>query len=543
MKARILRKTILSFRPDRLVRNLSYFVVIGIFTLGGYLFFYRIFCYLGGVELIGDLLIQKILQTAFLVFFTMLFMSNVISSLSTFFKSEELDFLFSKPLPPETIFSQKFTENLFYSSWATLIAGVPIVLAYGVASSSPLWFYPLALLALLLFILVPAGFGVTLLIAVSKFLPRVRRRDLILGLGGLVFLIVVVQILFRGAGGFRIPATFDLAELDSYVRQLGVASPLLPSTWLVGALTATASGELRDLTLYILLLLTTGSLSLTLAFFTASRLYSRAWFSSAESPPKYSVRVRRRVANLSRRLALVDKDMRLFLRDPSQWSQALIFTALLGVYVISLKRTPIYFRNPFWLILISFVNLGFTGYILATLFIRFVFPAMSLEGATYWIIKSSPMPAKDLLWGKLSVNFGIGLALAEGLVVATNLSLGVEPSMLILSVVSTAFFTFSLVSLSVGLGSLFPDFKERNPSKIASGPGGVITAIFSLLYVGFSIAIIAWPVHLWVQTKIAHTPFPLPALFYSGAAFLAINALSILLPLKLGVRALVRREV
>ncbi len=543
LKRRVWRISTLSPKPDQLVRNLSYVIVIGIFLLGGYLFLYRIFRYLGGVELIGPALTGKILQTSFLVFFTMLFMSNAISSLSTFFKSEEVDWLFSKPFLPETIFSQKFAENLFYSSWATLMAGVPILLAYGVSQSSPLSFYPVSLIALSFFILIPAGLGVSLLVLVIRFLPRARRREIILGLGGLVVLIVAIQMGFRGAVGFKMPVTFDLAELDTFVGGLRLASPLLPSTWMVGALREASGGDPKQLLLYLLILMSSGALSLVLAFFTASRVYSTAWFRSSGSPPRYGRGKRRRIFTIGQRLALIEKDMKTFVRDPSQWSQALILFALLGVYVISLKRTPIYFETPFWLTVVFFINLGFIGYILATVSIRFVFPTMSLEGPSSWILRSSPLSVRDLFWGKLFLNLGIGLALAEGLVITTSLFLGVERSLLLLSVVCVAFFTLSIVSLSVGLGSVFPDFKERNPSRIASGPGGVLTAVFSLLYVGLAISIIAWPAHSYLQARIAHTPFPLTSLLISGAAFLLVNLLFTILPLQLGMRFLARREI
>lgn len=543
LKGRTWQKSALSLRPDKLVRNLSYLAVIGIFFFGGYLFFHRIFVYLAGVELIGAALTQKILQTSFLVFFTMLFMSNAVSSLSTFFRSEEVHFLFSRPFPPETIFSQKFAENLFYSSWATLMAGVPILLAYGVSQSAPAYFYPISLLALLLFILIPAGLGVSVLILVIRFIPRVRRRELVLGLAGLIVVIAAVGIGFRGAGGFRIPVSFELAELGSFVGELRVASPLLPSTWMVGALVEASGGRGKQLLLYLLILLSSGALSLVLALFTASRVYLGAWFRSSESPARYGRARRRRLFTTGQRLALVEKDIKLFLRDPSQWSQALILFALLAVYVISLKRTPIYFDSPFWLTVIFFLNLGFVGYILATLSIRFVFPTISLEGATSWILKSSPISVRNLFFGKLSLNLAIGLVLAETLVVTTSLFLGVEPCLLFVSVVCVAFFTVSIVSLSVGLGGVFPDFKEGNPSRIASGPGGVLTAIFSLVYVGLCISLMAWPAHAYLRATIARRPFPLPPFLISGVSFLGVNLLYTILPLGLGMRCLARREL
>jgi ABC-2 type transport system permease protein len=41
----------------------------------------------------------------------------------------------------------------------------------------------------------------------------------------------------------------------------------------------------------------------------------------------------------------------------------------------------------------------------------------------------------------------------------------------------------SLAGLAVGLGALFPNFKEDNPSKIVSGFGGTLCLVISFIYI------------------------------------------------------------
>ena len=41
----------------------------------------------------------------------------------------------------------------------------------------------------------------------------------------------------------------------------------------------------------------------------------------------------------------------------------------------------------------------------------------------------------------------------------------------------------TLSGLAVGLGALFPNFKEDNPSKIVSGFGGTLCLVASFLYI------------------------------------------------------------
>jgi ABC-2 type transport system permease protein len=52
--------------------------------------------------------------------------------------------------------------------------------------------------------------------------------------------------------------------------------------------------------------------------------------------------------------------------------------------------------------------------------------------------------------------------------------------------------TFTLTGLSIGLGVLYPNFKEENPSKIVSGFGGTFCLVLSFLYILGSVVLLAF---------------------------------------------------
>jgi ABC-2 type transport system permease protein len=56
-----------------------------------------------------------------------------------------------------------------------------------------------------------------------------------------------------------------------------------------------------------------------------------------------------------------------------------------------------------------------------------------------------------------------------------------------------ALMSASLSGLAVGLGALFPNFKEDNPSKIVSGFGGTLCLVISFLYISVFVALFALP--------------------------------------------------
>jgi ABC-2 type transport system permease protein len=551
MKLRESTRFLASHKRDRLIRGLSYLAVITIFLVGGYFFFYKIFAYLYTVELIGPALMGRILNISFLVFLSMLFMSNVVTSLSTLYRSSEVEFLMTLPVSSDSIFVLKFIENITYSSWATLIAGLPIVVSFGVASHSPFHFYPLSLLSFLMFTIIPAGFGVTVLMTLARLFPRLRKREVILVVAALFVLVAVPYLIIghpRTITG--LPLTTDLNELDTYLDSLrAFSSPLLPSTWLSNLMMASANRARGNLMFYLLLLSSTAVFAVSLAVGVASRIYRRTWAlskdvggrSAAARPHAPSLKILRPFRGQLK--AVVEKDLRLFFRDATQWAQAAILFGLLAIYVMSLGRTPIYFTDPFWRNLISFVNLGFTGYVFATISIRFVYPAISLEGKALWVVRSTPLSIRNLFWGKLLINLILGTVLAEALIVISNLLLRVDPIMTAFSMVAVLFFTCSLVSLSIGFGASMPDLKETNPSKIASGPGGILAAVTSLAYVGLSVVIMAWPGNVYLTSKRLGTPVPIYPLALAGISFLALSAITTFLPLYLGVMSLSRREI
>src|SRR4029079_13271681 len=89
--------------------------------------------------------------------------------------------------------------------------------------------------------------------------------------------------------------------------------------------------------------------------------------------------------------ALLVKDARMFWRDTAQWGQAVLLFGLLWVYVINLRHFSSQLTNPFWIHLVSYLNLGACSLNLATLTTRFVYPQFSLEGKRLWIVGMAPL--------------------------------------------------------------------------------------------------------------------------------------------------------
>jgi ABC-2 type transport system permease protein len=96
----------------------------------------------------------------------------------------------------------------------------------------------------------------------------------------------------------------------------------------------------------------------------------------------------------------------------------------------------------------------------------------------------------------------------------------------------------ALSGLAVGLGALFPNFKEDNPSKIVSGFGGTLCLVVSFIYIALFVALTALP----DLRLVAPLSFPLPDGAALGLAVL-LSAAVLLIPLGMATRRVKNLEI
>lgn len=192
--------------------------------------------------------------------------------------------------------------------------------------------------------------------------------------------------------------------------------------------------------------------------------------------------------------------------------------------------------STFWRTTIYIFNFGFTGFILAALTARFVYPMISMEGRSLWILQMAPFSMKRVFIEKFWFAFFVLFPLTEVVALTSNFFLGQG---LEVSLIASGFLfltSLSLISLSLGLGAVYAQFNETNPMKISSGYGGIITVVLSLIYVAFSVTSLVFVVNLHMNHGSS---------FMIGIIVAFVIVLTILytwLPLKWGIRAIASYE-
>jgi ABC-2 type transport system permease protein len=536
-------RKVLEPRPGRLIQVISYLFALTAFLVGGYLMFHRIFSYMLSLESIGRSLLFRLLSSAFLTFSLMLFLSNLITSLPTLFRSREVDFLLATPLPAETIFKYNFYKTLFFSSWATLLLGLPMTLALLATIKAGPVNIVLGVLLLFPFVLIPAALSVSVLQIAIKLFPKLGLRHLLAGLLAALVVLSWAFFAFVQPQGISIAHIDTMPELEKYLSSLAVVgSPLLPSTWITQGLMS--DGGITVICERLWMMAITAFFFTTACFFISRKLYLQnltSRISSAYSAGVSSGRVF--TSWLAHKFPIAAKDTILFLRDPTQWAQGLIFISLLIIYLGSLKKYPLFFTFPMWKVVITFINFAFAGYILATLSVRFVFPVISLEGPMLWFIRSAPIKGFRLFGEKAFVSIIAALMLTETLSIISNHLLNTMPGLRIISHIGLGLMCLVLTSLTLGLGAIMPDFRERNPGKIASGLGGLLAALAGLAYVALSITVLAWPAYLYAMNQWKQGINYNRALIISCIMFLLLSAITFYLPLRFGLKKIKEMQV
>jgi ABC-2 type transport system permease protein len=428
--------------------------------------------------------------------------------------SPEARLLLTLPVRAETIFTHKFREALWFASWGFVLLGSPMLVAYGVVREAAWPYYALLLPFMIAFVTIPAAIGGICCLALVAWLPRLRLHALSIAVG-----ISCLGVIWLGWTLVTQPRTDAISAVwfeRTFARLSITEQKLFPSWWLASGLLAAARTEqtrgistagFAEAVKFLSLLIANALAFHLLAGWLARIAYRKGYSHLAGELP---ARRRRRAGLIDLALIgsdgavgrplrlLLVKDLRLFRRDISQWSQFLIFFGLLGLYFVNLRSFN--YHNAY-ASMIGFLNLAVVGLILSTFTTRFVYPMISLEGRRFWILGLMPVHRDQIVWSKFLFSFLGGLLPCTLLVLLSDSMLGLSWSLIGLHVYCCLLLCLGLSGIAVGLGARMPELRESSPSKIASGFGGTLCLVLSSLFIMVMVIVAAIPTHLFLLAR------------------------------------------
>jgi ABC-2 type transport system permease protein len=514
VKAHTFLKSTFVFSVSSLLKSLSSLVIFGGFAVGVFFLTRASTIYLIQQAHIGLFLFHRFLSMLLYVFFITVNLGNMIVCYATLYRSEEVTFLMGLPISHEKIFVLKFVDNFFYSSSTLWLLGLAMLLGYGSVFSLPWQFYLLTMFAILLpFMLIAGVIAVIVLMGLIRVASRI----------GIRWLLALMIALYLGAiyVYFKISNPVQLVSevmkhYPNVNEYFGYLDPpfvrYLPNHWVSEFLYWTITGDSARAFPYFVILLLTMSGLMVLAYLLAQKYYYASWLTASDAravrlaPGRF---MRLRIMEFGgRRLfgtqtdAIVRRDFWMFFREPSQWLHMLLMLLLLVIFLISVGTLELKLTQPFLQVVSFLVVFLFDGFLIASVCLRFVFPAVSLEGDTFWSVRSAPLSLRRLYMHKTLFSLLLVLPVAELLAILSNALLRDNWVLVVLAACSAGFVAVGLTGINLGAGAVFANYRERNPIRVASSQGASLTFLASMIYLSVVVSVMIIPLNGYFERLI-----------------------------------------
>lgn len=520
------------------------------FLFGDYRIFRRLFGAATQIEALTPMfaigLIENFLGLIFLVAGFVLTFSAMTSAIGSFFADLDLEVWHSAPVPRMRILAARWGRTFVQSSYLVLLFLLPVIVALQHELEAGPLFTLAGALSLVMLLAAPVSAASLLILVLVRYFPVRRVHQIAMTLAVLVLTMAVLAVrMARPERLFAKVTTDDVAAVLQAIRL--PEAERYPSTWLASSILSfaeTPAPSREHLALFLLAALTTGAF-----FLVGGRIYFKAFVRAKETSAPVAIGAGPVTRLLDRALSRADfqtramfgKEARVVTRDAAQWSQLFMMAGLLFLYLYNIQMIPLEgdFRAP----LLAWLNLGMAGFIIAAISLRFAYPSVSAEGKQFWILESSPVTIRRVLWTKVAVYLVPLLGVAVLLTAMANLLLAASGTIWFWTVGGSVLITATLVSMGVGMGGFAPDFRRENAMEVALSLGGLAYMALSMLYVGLMMFLIARPIQRFVMRIIFGIDERGPAWLLPLAIAIGTSLLLAIVPVEIAVRRFRRRAI
>ncbi|MCK9407532.1 MAG: hypothetical protein M0R68_00185 [Bacteroidetes bacterium] len=528
-----------SFKQDlgTVIRTIGSFVVFGSFAVGAFYFSNFVTAYLLENVKIGLFLFHRFIGMLLFVFFVTINLGNMVVSFSTLYRTPEVQFLLTTPVSYLNIFVIKFLDNFFYSSGTLFMVGFSVLLGYGVYFELPWHFYLVMMFGVLVpFMFFAACVAVIVLLLLMKLASKINFRLLIAG----IVLLYIGQVYLY----FTVSSPVNLVRevmkyypnVDMYFGSLDpMPLKILPNFWVSEIMYFYVTGNASAVVGYtVMLVMSTVGLFL-FALAIADAYYYSTWIMSLsiKSLTMKTLQFKNRffsfgsISSFSPHVeVLLKKEFWQFVREPIQWIHFIVMMGLLVIFLSSVSTLNIKLESTDLQAVVYLVVFIFNIFLINSLALRFAFPMVSLEGNAYWSMRSAPISATTVYWIKFFLVMTILGVLSIVIAFLSNIPYlfvhkitGDHPWIVeyivpkyqvkilaYCSMIITPIVTVTLVSLNFGLGSVYANFIEKNPIRIASSQGATMTFLLSVVYLVLLLAVYYFPATMLFSADMKRQP-------------------------------------
>ncbi|MFH1771442.1 MAG: hypothetical protein ABH872_01355 [Candidatus Omnitrophota bacterium] len=458
----------------------------------------RFLIVLGGL---GTVIVKKIIFILFFILFCMVALSFGVFFYGVTFRSKETQYLLSLPVDSANIILYKFAESLFMTCWIPFFGVILFITAYsqvggiGVKLSLACIFYSVP------FFIISCATGYFLALWILR---RLSLKKIVIASVTVVPAIFIALYLKYSSLHQGKDLFYFLSEEVAFLKTSRVW--FFPSSWPGYGLTYFEDGNIKKSLLYLVNLWGLSFLLLSLISLPSKTflfIYHRhRWLIHKKTNTDYLGIVigYLKVIPIKMR-AFIAKDIKLFVREPSQWLQFFLFFGILFFYFLNIRRMSYHLLVPVWKNILTFLNMFSILCIISAIGIRFIYPQWSLEGSNFWILKLAPVSLKKVFIEKFFLSFTTIAFIAGLLIYTSSRMLDIDPAFLKLALFVTLVSTLTMSSYSLGLGAYFADFTQPYYLEAVESLGGFVALIINVGYTFITVFLFGTITHLYFKGK------------------------------------------
>lgn len=448
-------------------------------------------------------LFHNFLSILLFMFFLSVNVGNMLVSVSGLYRGKEVNYLLTKPIAFEKIFLLKFLENFFSSSGSLFVILFSVFYAYAEYFHLTAWFFGFVTFGLFLpFTLISGLLGIIILFGLIQLAQKIGVR--LTAILMIVIYLVVLALFFASNDPTAI--IMQTIRNTQYAGALfqqfnGLALKLLPNYWVTCSLYWFVQGKFMLSFGFAGLLILVAAAFLLFSYLLAARVYYKTYVMSSELQARRKSKTQLRIPALvsfekqMSRLPAVEmifrKEAALFMRDPVQVIHLLFMFFLMLLFLFGLRERPndmFHSLNPSTQSIIYLSLQLFDLFLITSLCLRFVFPHMSLEGESYWKLRSAPVHLRHFFRWRFIAYFCILLIVGEILNYFSNKRFSTD--LLSFGMIVTFLVTWTVAAINYALGCYYANYREKNAIRLSSSQGASAAFLLCLLYLGIVIGLI-----------------------------------------------------
>jgi ABC-2 type transport system permease protein len=399
------------------------------------------------------------------------------------------------------------------------------------------------------FMLSAGSLGVIILFIMIKLAVKVGLRKIVYTVGSAY--VLALLLFFRMNSPVELVNSvmkyYPIIDKDQYLGNLIPSLiKILPNNWMaelsfwilkndfVNALPLIIAQCILSITLF--------SIALTLG----KKWYFKTWLNNVQLISDYSLNRKNKFSffNFDRKSYLniltetfFKRDFFMFVREPSQVIHFSVLIFLIFLFMLSVAGIHyIGLGNIFLQTGIFLAVLLFNLLLISTLSLRFIFPLISLEGETFWLIKAAPVRSESLIQKKYQLFGTIILVISLGLSYFSfyRFEFIIELNTLLVTLISA----ITIITINLGMGGLFSNFKEKNAIRLSSSQGASIAFLINIFYMLLIVSFLFIPMNNYFLSKMIGGGFNYYTLFNFTTPLFFISAILIHLFYKAGKKSL-----